>query len=52
MLVYAGVETSASLPYFVIGVGGSALHMFWQLGTLDVDVPEDCARKFNVSVEE
>ncbi|KAH9934349.1 UbiA prenyltransferase family [Fomitopsis serialis] len=46
-LAYAGTETSMPLPYFVIGVGGCALHMIWQLGTLDVGIPQDCERKYN-----
>lgn len=38
-----------SLPYFVIGVGGSAAHLAWQLCTLNVDIPEECGKKFFVS---
>lgn len=49
-LAYAGTEMSMPLPYFVIGVGGCALHILWQLRTLNVDVPEDCWNKFNVSI--
>ncbi|TFY67385.1 hypothetical protein EVJ58_g1659 [Rhodofomes roseus] len=45
-LAYVGMDTSMALPYFVLGVGGCALHMVWQLGTLDVSAPEDCWKKF------
>ncbi|KAI0724917.1 UbiA prenyltransferase [Fomitopsis betulina] len=48
-LAYAGTEMSMPLPYFVIGVGGCALHILWQLRTLNVDVPEDCWNKFNAN---
>ncbi|KZT66056.1 4-hydroxybenzoate polyprenyl transferase [Daedalea quercina L-15889] len=46
-LAYAGIATGMPQPYFIISVGGCALHMIWQLGTLDVDTPEDCCKKFN-----
>lgn len=48
-LIYAGLETGQGLPYFAISVGGTAAHLLWQLGTLDVDSPADCWNKFDVS---
>jgi 4-hydroxybenzoate polyprenyltransferase len=48
-LVYAGLETNQGWIYFTVSVGGCAAHLWWQLGTLDVEVPDDCGRKFDVS---
>ncbi|KAI0724919.1 UbiA prenyltransferase family-domain-containing protein [Fomitopsis betulina] len=45
-LAYIGLKLDMSLPYFVIGVGGSAAHLAWQLCTLNVDIPEECGKKF------
>ena len=47
-LAYAGYQTNQSWIYFTISVGGCAAHLFWQLVTLDPDVPEDCWAKFDV----
>jgi len=46
-LAYAGLETNQGWLYFLISVGGPAAHLLWQLVTLDVNVPEDCWRKFD-----
>lgn len=47
-LAYVGVRNSQGPAYFVISVGGTAIHLVWQLKTLKVDVPEDCWAKFVV----
>ena len=31
---------------FYAGVAGAASHLFWQIRTVDLDDPEDCAAKF------
>lgn len=48
-LAYAGYELHLDLGYFVVTVGGSTIHLLWQLVSLDVDDPKDCWRKFAVS---
>jgi len=45
-LVYTGVETNMTLPYYVIGVAGTALHTLWQVATFDPSDGLDCAMKF------
>lgn len=49
-LAYAGLETNQGWIYFTVSVGGCAAHLWWQLGTLDVDEPKDCWEKFYVRV--
>ncbi|THV03622.1 UbiA prenyltransferase [Dendrothele bispora CBS 962.96] len=45
--LYVGIHNGHGLAYFIISVGGTAAHFAWQLGTLDVDDPTDCWKKFN-----
>lgn len=47
-VAYAGILNSQGPLFFIIGVGGTALHLAWQLITLKPDVPEDCWVKFKV----
>ncbi|KZT64162.1 hypothetical protein DAEQUDRAFT_769914 [Daedalea quercina L-15889] len=39
-LAYTGIKTDMSLPYFIIAIGGAALHLLWQMCTWN---PEDDA---------
>lgn len=41
-LAAVGVIESAGLGYFAIGVMGSALHITWQVGTVQLDNPSSC----------
>lgn len=45
LLVFAGVSNHQGLPYYVVSVLGVALHLVWQLSTVDLDSPESCWRK-------
>ena len=49
-LTYAGSITHQPAVYYILSVGGVAAHLAWQLGTLDVNEPADCWKKFNVSI--
>lgn len=50
-LFYAGSALGLGEPYFAISVGGTALHIIWQLVTLDVEDPKNCGHKFVVSCQ-
>lgn len=50
-LAYAGYAMHLGIEFFVISVGGCAVHLAWQLRTLDVEDPKDCGKKFLVSGE-
>lgn len=45
MLAFAGVLNGQSLPYFIISVGGTALHLVWQFATVDLEEPASCWSK-------
>ncbi|KAG6884343.1 hypothetical protein C0993_011977 [Termitomyces sp. T159_Od127] len=45
-IAFAGKLNNQGPVYYLISVGGTALHLLWQLGTLKVDVPADCWQKF------
>ncbi|KAJ7454172.1 UbiA prenyltransferase family-domain-containing protein [Mycena latifolia] len=49
VLALAGVGflNGEGSPYFIISVGGAALHLIWQFLTVDLDVPKSCWRNFN-----
>jgi 4-hydroxybenzoate polyprenyltransferase len=47
-LAYAGVATGQGAIYYVLSVGGAAVHLAWQLLILDVDNAESCATCFFV----
>ncbi|KAF8071600.1 UbiA prenyltransferase family-domain-containing protein [Lyophyllum atratum] len=34
------------LAYYLISIGGMAVHLMWQFKTVDLDVPESCWRNF------
>jgi 4-hydroxybenzoate polyprenyltransferase len=44
LLVFAGYFNNQGWPYYVISVGGTAVHVIWQFMTVDLDVPESCWR--------
>ncbi|KAJ3576692.1 hypothetical protein NP233_g259 [Leucocoprinus birnbaumii] len=46
LLTVAGVLNGQGWPFFVISVGGTAIHVIWQFLTVDLDVPESCWRNF------
>jgi 4-hydroxybenzoate polyprenyltransferase len=48
-MYYAGVRNQQGLAFFLVSVGGGALHFAWQLLSLDVEKPEDCWNKFMAS---
>ncbi|KXN81978.1 4-hydroxybenzoate polyprenyltransferase, mitochondrial [Leucoagaricus sp. SymC.cos] len=45
-IAYAGYLNQQGWPYYVISVGGTSLHLLWQLGTLKPNIPADCWEKF------
>ncbi|KAG5642152.1 hypothetical protein DXG03_003556 [Asterophora parasitica] len=45
-LAYAGQALNLGAEFFIISVGGCAVHLTWQLVTLDVENPKDCGAKF------
>jgi 4-hydroxybenzoate polyprenyltransferase len=47
MLVLAGFANQQGVLYFVVSVGGTALHLIWQFTTVDLDVPSSCWTNFN-----
>jgi 4-hydroxybenzoate polyprenyltransferase len=42
MLAVVGVMNGQGPAYFVLTVGGTALHIIWQLSTVDLDSPASC----------
>lgn len=44
----AGIANKQGTCYFAISVGGAALHIAWQLYTVDFRDKADCKRKFKV----
>ncbi|KAF8183681.1 4-hydroxybenzoate polyprenyl transferase [Pholiota molesta] len=42
----AGYLNHQERPYYIFSVGGGALHLMWQLVTLDDNDPDDCWNKF------
>lgn len=44
-LIAAGIGAGAGLIYFV-GVAAGALHLAWQIATLDIEDPDNCLRRF------
>ncbi|KAH9051797.1 4-hydroxybenzoate polyprenyl transferase [Lactarius vividus] len=45
-LATAGVMNNQGIPYFILTVGGAAVHLTQQLRNLDVDDPKSCLREF------
>ncbi|PCH39554.1 UbiA prenyltransferase, partial [Wolfiporia cocos MD-104 SS10] len=50
-LAYAGYETQQGWIYYAISVGGCAVHLLWQLVTVDLDVPEQCRLTFRANAD-
>ena len=47
ILLMGGAGYSAGLAWpFYVGLAGGAAHLFWQAGTVRIDDPKDCLRKF------
>ncbi|TFY80858.1 hypothetical protein EWM64_g3156 [Hericium alpestre] len=46
MLALVGVWNQQGPIFFVVSVGGTALHMIWQYATVDLDSPESCGLNF------
>lgn len=42
MLAWGGVLNDQGSAYFIVSVGGTALHLVWQFNTVDLDLPESC----------
>ncbi|TFK28279.1 UbiA prenyltransferase [Coprinopsis marcescibilis] len=47
MLAFAGYINQQGPAYFVIGIGGTFLHLLWQYNTVDLGVPKSCWDNFN-----
>lgn len=47
MLGLAGYLNKQGPAYFIVSVGGAALHVIWQFLTVDLEVPASCWRNFN-----
>ena len=45
MLAIAGYLNGQGPSYFIVSVGGTALHLFWQYMTVDLDIPKSCWSK-------
>ncbi|EPQ52932.1 hypothetical protein GLOTRDRAFT_45519, partial [Gloeophyllum trabeum ATCC 11539] len=48
-LWHVGVVNEHSAPFFIISIAGAAMHLIWQLRTVDVDDPADCWGKFKAN---
>lgn len=46
LLTYVGYIAEASPLYYLISCVGSAVHLSWQLGTVDFDSRKECWSKF------
>ena len=42
LLAYAGISNNQGPAYYSVSVAGVALHLVWQLLTVDLDSPESC----------
>ncbi|KAJ7211602.1 UbiA prenyltransferase family [Mycena pura] len=47
MLAVAGILNGQGMPYFLVSVGGTVLHLVWQVRTVDLEIPESCWNNFN-----
>ncbi|KAF9800157.1 hypothetical protein IEO21_10422 [Rhodonia placenta] len=48
-LAFAGLHNSQGPLYFIIAVFGAAVHLAWQLITIDFDVGSQCWKMFNAN---
>ncbi|KAJ7648275.1 UbiA prenyltransferase family [Mycena polygramma] len=47
MLAVAGALNGQGTPFFAISIGGTLLHLCWQLDTVDLNIPKSCWDNFN-----
>ena len=47
---FAGYLNSQGPAFYIISVIGSAIHIIWQITSVNIDSPEDCGSKFVVRV--
>jgi len=45
LITFAGYQNELSAPFYV-GMGLAGLHLWWQISTLNINSPIDCAAKF------
>ena len=48
MLYLAGALNRQGPIYYIVSVVGTALHLIWQLSTVDIDSSESCWRKYGI----
>lgn len=46
MLTWAGILNEQGRAYFILSVGGTAVHLVWQFATVDLEEPSSCWRNF------
>ena len=46
MLAIAGYLNGQGPAYFLVSVGGTAIHLLWQYMTVDLNVPKSCWSEF------
>lgn len=46
LLAIAGVLNNQGLPFFIISVGGTTIHVVWQFSSVNLNDPESCGRKY------
>ena len=46
MLAIAGHLNGQGPAYFIVSVGGTVIHLFWQYMTVDLDMPKSCWSEF------
>jgi 4-hydroxybenzoate polyprenyltransferase len=42
MLTWAGILNDQGCAYFILSVGGTAVHLVWQFSTVDLEEPSSC----------
>lgn len=46
MLTWAGIFNEQGRAYFILSVGGTAVHLVWQFSTVDLEEPSSCWTNF------
>ena len=46
LLTYAGISNHQGPAFYTVSIAGVALHLVWQLFTVDLDSPASCWRKW------
>lgn len=49
MFAYAGFANDQGIAYFALSVIGTAVHVAWQLWTVDLDDPASCGGELNIN---